>query len=325
MDDLEFETTLDVFGGTGSVSYLMKTMDKEVTFNDFLLCNTTSARALIRNSSIKLSEKWLDAIENVDPYRGIVADTYGGVFFTEEENEEIDKIAHCIFSNPDTKLEGAQRDIALHILSQSLLMKRPFNLFHRSNLNIRLKECDRKFGNKTTWEKPIADLMRKNLNEVNSAIYSNGKRHHVYQRDALNIKEKYDLIYVDPPYCSTKGLCADYQNYYSFLDGLCDYKNWKEKIDTTKMNLPLLPKHHSFTHDTFESDLKKLFFMHSEATIVMSYKTPGQPTIERLTEILSETHSEPTLHCKKFNYALNRNNGSCRENLLVALPKKPKK
>ena len=322
LGDMDFTTALDVFGGTGSVSYLLKTMGAEVTFNDVLLCNTTSAKALLRNSTVTLSEKWLDKIQDVSTTRGLVSERYRGIFFTDEENLEIDKVAHCIFSNPETKLSGAKRDIALHVLSQSLLMKRPFNLFHRANLDIRLKYCERQFGNKTTWEKPILYLMQKNLNETNNAVFSNGKRHHVYRRDALKIESGYDLVYIDPPYCSMNGMCADYQNYYSFLDGLCDYENWNEKIDATKKNLPLLREEHSFTQHTFEADLNKLLFTHQNSIIVMSYKTPGKPTINKLEDMFKQTHRAPVLHSKKFSYALNRNNGSCKENILISMPKK---
>lgn len=319
---IEFDTALDVFGGTGSVSYLLKTMGKEVTFNDILLCNTTAARALVRNNSIRLSEKWLNKVKFAEPYDGLVSRVYNNVFFTEEENKEIDKIAHCIFSNPKTRLEGARRDLALYALSQALLMKRPFNLFHRANLDIRLKDCERRFGNKTTWEKPILDLMQRNLKEANDAIFSNGKRHHVLRKDALSIGSGFDLLYVDPPYCSKGGICADYHNYYSFLDGMCDYTNWEERIDCSKKNLPLVKEKTSFMNSTFETDLKKLFSKHSESIIVMSYKSPGKPTTKELANMLKETHKDPMQQCLEFSYALNRNNGNCRENLFIALPKK---
>lgn len=322
LDDVEFNTALDVFGGTGAVSYLLKIMDKEVTFNDIMLCNATSARAIVRNSSITLPEKWLEEVEAADPQNGVVAEKYGGIFFTEEENKEIDKIANCIFSNPNTVLKGAQRDIALHALFQTLLMKRPFNLFHRANLDIRLKECDRNFGNKTTWEKPIMDLMLKNLKEANNAVFSNGKRHHVHSKDALHLDKNYDLVYIDPPYCSKNGICADYQNYYSFLDGLCNYGDWKENIDTTKKNLPLLKKTSSFTGITFEEDLKKLLSKYSKSVVVMSYKSPGKPTIDELIALLSSNHENPEHYVKPFSYALNRNNEDCSENLFIAMPKK---
>ena len=323
LEGIEFETALDIFGGTGSVSYLLKTMDKEVTFNDILLYNVTSAKALVRNSNTKLSEKWLNRIESTEtPSNGIVSRMYDGIFFTKEENVEIDKIAYCIFSNPETKLNGAKRDLALYSLSQALLMKRPFNLFHRANLDIRLKDCIRQFGNKVTWEKPIQELMNRNLTEANEAIFSNGKRHHVHRKDALKVNSGFDLVYIDPPYCSEGGACADYHNYYSFLDGLCDYTNWEGRINQSKKNLPLKKEETSFSQSTFEADLKELLSVHSESIIVMSYKSPGKPTAKELMSIFELTHKEPVQHGMKFSYALNRNNGDCKENLFIAMPKK---
>lgn len=47
LKDLPFNTVLDGFGGTASVSLLFKMMGKEVTFHDGLLCNTISAYALL--------------------------------------------------------------------------------------------------------------------------------------------------------------------------------------------------------------------------------------------------------------------------------------
>lgn len=46
LNNLEFESVLDGFGGTGSVSYLFKLMQKKVTFNDVLLANYQSGIAL---------------------------------------------------------------------------------------------------------------------------------------------------------------------------------------------------------------------------------------------------------------------------------------
>jgi len=322
LDGIEFDTALDVFGGTGSVSYLLKSMGKKVTFNDFLLSNVISARALICNSTTKLSEKWIKEIATAEPYEGTVSRLYSGIFFTDEENKEIDKIANGIFFNPKTKLDGTKRNLALFALSQTLLMKRPFNLFHRANLNIRLRECDRKFGNKTTWERPITELMLRNLKEANNAVFSNGKRHYAHQKDALMIGAGFDLVYIDPPYCSINKKCADYQDYYSFLDGVCNYPCWTANIDMTKKNLPLQQNNHSFTNNRFEADLKELLSKHSGSIVVLSYKSPGWPSIDKLGDMIRETHREPTLHTKKINYALNRNNGDCRENLLIAMPKK---
>jgi len=44
---LKFETVLDAFGGTGSVSYLLKAMGKQVTYNDYMRWNYLIGTALI--------------------------------------------------------------------------------------------------------------------------------------------------------------------------------------------------------------------------------------------------------------------------------------
>ncbi|MBD3353455.1 MAG: DNA methyltransferase, partial [Candidatus Lokiarchaeota archaeon] len=48
--DLNFESVLDCFGGTGSVSYLFKKKHKQVLYNDHLRFNHIVGRALIENS-----------------------------------------------------------------------------------------------------------------------------------------------------------------------------------------------------------------------------------------------------------------------------------
>ena len=47
LKDLPFNTVLDGFGGTASVSLLFKAMGKQVSFHDGLLCNTIAAQALL--------------------------------------------------------------------------------------------------------------------------------------------------------------------------------------------------------------------------------------------------------------------------------------
>ena len=50
--NLEFETVLDAFGGTGSVSYLFKKQGKQISYNDYLHFNTIIGQALIENNDV---------------------------------------------------------------------------------------------------------------------------------------------------------------------------------------------------------------------------------------------------------------------------------
>ena len=52
--DLNFNSVLDTFGGTGSFSYLMKSIGKKVYYNDILKFNRMNAMAIIENKGIKV-------------------------------------------------------------------------------------------------------------------------------------------------------------------------------------------------------------------------------------------------------------------------------
>ena len=55
--DLEFNTFLDAFGGTGVVGYYAKVKGKQVTYNDIMAFNHWIGRSLIENNHTILTEK----------------------------------------------------------------------------------------------------------------------------------------------------------------------------------------------------------------------------------------------------------------------------
>jgi len=62
LSPLEFNSVLDVFGGTGVVSHMLKNAGKQVTYNDFLAFNYNIVLALIENHQEILSN---DEIEQL--------------------------------------------------------------------------------------------------------------------------------------------------------------------------------------------------------------------------------------------------------------------
>ena len=149
--DLQFETVLDAFGGTGSVGYLFKKQGKQVFSNDYLKFNSLVGTALIENNNTFLEQDDLDFILNkqaaVD-YQSVIYDTFHDIYFTDEENEWLDQIIVNI-QNLENRYKQA---LAYFALFQACIIKRPYNLFHRKNLYIRTAEVERTFGNKKTWE-----------------------------------------------------------------------------------------------------------------------------------------------------------------------------
>ncbi|MHA1898169.1 MAG: DNA adenine methylase, partial [Promethearchaeota archaeon] len=183
--DLKFNTVLDAFGGTGAVSYLFKRLNKIVVFNEHLKFNYIIGRALIENSVTILEEEDIKRIlqeRDYSTYPHFIEESFKDVYYTDKENRELDMILANI-RDLDKNYDGGDagkihkpylKDCAYWALFQACIIKRPFSLFHRKNLYIRLNKVKRSFGNKVTWERPIKGYIRKFASELNGYIISTG-------------------------------------------------------------------------------------------------------------------------------------------------------
>ena len=186
---------LDGFGGTGSVSYLFKLINKKVTFNDILPSNCMTGLALIENDFVTLNEDDLEFIlhRNGFKHSNFIEDTFKGIYYTCEENRLLDVMALNIRMLSE-KYKGdiltKKQALAYHVLFQACLCKRPFNLFHRKNLSLRTaRGIKRSFGNKITWNKDFDELMKRFNNEVSDKVFSNGLRHAALSGDILDMMQ----------------------------------------------------------------------------------------------------------------------------------------
>src|SRR6266852_4276863 len=66
LNEIEFNTALDAFSGSGVVSYLFKSMGKRVYSNDFLHFSSLMVKGLIENSDDTLIQKDLETLFSED-------------------------------------------------------------------------------------------------------------------------------------------------------------------------------------------------------------------------------------------------------------------
>ncbi len=315
---LEFDTALDPFSGTGSVAYRLKRLGARVTASDVMAFNVSAARALVENQAVRLAggiDGLLDAPGPEAKTRGFVERTFNGLFFYRAENRFIDRYLAKM-----SDLTGYCRDLALFALGQACLIKRPYNLFHRANLNMRSRDVARSFGNKATWDKPFDGLVRRFAAEADAAVFDSGRPCRAVQSDVLEIDPTgFDLVYLDPPYISKKGAPVDYLDYYHFLEGLAAPAAWPGRILHRYKHKPLSGKGESPWCDprrigeVFEATIRRF----SDATLVISYRSDGIPSIDDLTAFLRRAGKRPRIvDAGKYTYALSRNKRS-REIVLV--------
>lgn len=324
LKDLKFETVLDGFGGTGSVSYLFKLMGKEVTFNDILLSNYQTAIALIENNSIKLTQDDIDFLlhKNGFEYPTFIQDTFKGIYYLDSENKWLDIILLNI-EKLSEKYKGEtlrkKRALAYHILFQACLCKRPFNLFHRKNLYLRTANVERSFGNKKTWETGFDTFFLKFHDEISQRIFSNGLDNKATCMDIMKIKNHdFDLVYLDPPYTrSNEKTPNDYHSLYHFLEGLVDYHNWPQKINWSTKNRKLTKEKTGWENNTLEKSFDNLFEKFQDSIIVVSYGNPGTPSIYKIKKLLLQYKPKVSVYRRRYSYKLNHSNGNKMHEVLI--------
>jgi adenine-specific DNA methylase len=307
VDNLKFNSVLDVFGGTGSVSLLFKKNGKTVYYNDLLKFNQIIGKAVVENCDTKVTDEEIDAVLS---FKGksnatFIQDHFSGVYFLDNENIWLDNAIQKISKIQDEY----KRAILMASLFQACLAKRPFNLFHRKNLYIRTAEVNRTFGNKITWETPFPVLVRKYVAQYNNAVFSNRRKNIVVGGyHALEVKRKTDLVYLDPPYFSGKtSQGTNYLSFYHFLEGLADYSNWESRLDPISQIIKIANQRQveAFTKrsDIFQS-FEKLIDNFSDRIIVLSYQSEGLPSKEELLEIFRKSGKKVKVFEKEHRYAL---------------------
>ena len=104
--DLKFNSVLDLFSGSGSVSYLLKSMNKKVISNDFLSFSSNVSKSIIENSKYKLNKKDIkNLLTTPKKYDRFVQKKFKDIFFSDSENNFIDIVRHNIkkINNPQKK------------------------------------------------------------------------------------------------------------------------------------------------------------------------------------------------------------------------------
>jgi adenine-specific DNA methylase len=306
--DLDFQTCLDAFGGTGAVAYRLKQAGKQVAYNDLLRFNYYFGLALIENKEVRLSREevhWLLTRHQDVSYSSFIQDNFKDIYFTDRENAWIDQAVANIRGLSDP----FKFALAFFALCQACIIKRPYNLFHRKNLYIRQAEVERSFGNKAAWDRPFEEWFIQFIDEANRAVFDNGQKNLSLNLDAVSAPEDFDLVYIDPPYISRTGVAVDYRNFYHFLEGLTMYDEWDRHIDRKSKHHRLRPLPTEWTdkkqiHAAFD----RLFQRFQDGIIVVSYRSDGIPSEFEIASLLRRYKREVKIKSfGRYQYALSAN------------------
>lgn len=320
-------TAIDLYSGSGSVTLLLRHLGFRVISNDYLKFANNTARVLLEATPDRLrAVDWSSKLQfllNDAPIsaKPLVQHGFRGVFFTEDENLTIDRFCQNVGNEA-----SFPRAVLTYAVGQALLKKRPYNLFHRANLYMRLRKVGRSFGNATTWAKPIAEHARTAIDELREAPFpSSSKDHEIINVNVAHLdsfpRRKADLVYVDPPYIPADGKAIDYADFYHFLEGLIDYPLFAGG-EAERAHRPIFRATTRWaSRDLAVNELRDVANAWPEAAIVMSYRDDGIPSVAELCECLSAQHRVVNLqYLGQYKYALSHSVTS-RETLITAGPR----
>jgi len=270
---IRFESVLDAFSGSGVVSYMFKTKGKTVYSNDFMTFCSNVAKAIIENNTITLNQKDLAFLLEPGDGDGFVANTFQGLYFSDEENIFIDDLRARI----DKLQSPYKRALAIASLSSACLKRRPRGVF--TYIGYRYDD-----GRKDL-QKSLKEHFLESVEAYNKAVFDNGKRNIATNKDTMELRKHADLVYIDPPYYSPLS-DNEYTRRYHFVEGLA--KRWQGlqiQTDTKTKKFKKYPTPFGTKAGAYDA-FDKLFEKHKDSILMVSYSSNAFPTMEQIIELL---------------------------------------
>lgn len=273
----DFDSAVDLFGGSGVVSYMFKAEGKRVISNDYMAMATTYAKAMIENSSTRLDESTaLELVTSRWESDGFVSRTFSGLYFTDQDNAFIDNLRGGIQQLDDPR----QRAIAMTALIRACMKKRPRGIFTYVG--------DRYDDGRKDLSLPFSEHFLKAVEEVNGAVFANGQRNVARNGDAMSVRAvPRSLVYIDPPYYTPLG-DNEYVRRYHFVEGLA--RGWdgveiQEHTLTKKFrSYPTPFSSRVGASEAFDS----LFRRHRGSILLVSYSSNSLPRQDEIVSLMSK-------------------------------------
>lgn len=273
--EFEFDTAVDLFAGSGVVSYMLKCHGKRVFSNDHMAMSGVFTRALVENSKSKLTPDDVSLLlkpsGDIDDF---VQRTFSGIYYNSEDEFVIDVLRTNLNKIDDVY----KKAIGLAALVRACLKKRPRGIFTYTG--------DRYNDGRVDLKTSIADHFVAAVEIINCAIFDNGQNSVSSQIDALDFSiPAHSLVYMDPPYWSPLS-DNEYVRRYHFVEGLS--RDWQgveiqEHTSTKKFKSYKTPfKTRAGTILAFEELLDKC----SSNPVVISYSSNSEPSLEEMTAII---------------------------------------
>ncbi|MCD6435400.1 MAG: DNA adenine methylase, partial [Clostridiales bacterium] len=239
---IKYDSVLDLFCGSSSMSMAFKILGKSVYCNDIMQSCYMNALAFILNGEVTLTEdekKFL--LSNVpdieiDPFFSDYEDrfTKNEIRFLNNYHYNIGELFSPFLSDGLTRIKSAlcfayiQNYIMEHCFvggrlnNGQVIAKLEHRMNHARNKNRNTNEGMEMSFNDIQWNNPIPD--------------TKGANYNVFGLDAIYLLENLekfdispDLCYIDPPYGGDQ---SDYSSMFDFIEGYINFQKKEDRSDS---------------------------------------------------------------------------------------------
>ena len=261
--------------------------------------SATFAKAMIENNETILpleeAEKLLIPLKEPDHF---VADTFQGLYYTDEENDLIDILRMNIASLKDPYKHA----IAMTALIRACTKKRPRGIFTYTG--------DRYNDGRKDLQKSLEQQFLEAVQAVNKAVFDNGKVNKAKHGDAMELRTGTpDLVYIDPPYYSPLS-DNEYVRRYHFVEGLArDWKGVEIQQNTLTKKFKSYPTPFS-TRKGATDAFDQLFKKFKDSILIVSYSSNSLPTQDEMVAIMAEHKQHVEVIPIDYTYSFGNQSGA---------------
>jgi adenine-specific DNA-methyltransferase len=291
--EIDFDTVLDAFSGSGCVAYLLKAMGKQVTTNDFLKFPATIATALVENSHEFVLPGLVECLlAPMGRHPHFIEQTFKGIFYSPAELRFLDRVSWALRGVESRYL----RALVISALIRSCLKRQPRGVF---TVGGDLKHYD---DGRRDLRLSLPDHFVEQIEICNRSVFSNRRANRSLNHDVYELgQDGFDLVYLDPPYVPRSDDNC-YMKRYHFLEGLSCYWNGMSILENSKVKKikkPYTP--FSYRRESLRA-FDDLFSRFRSSIIALSYSSNGFPDLKVLTDTMGRYKTRVTVFQKQHRY-----------------------
>lgn len=223
------------------------------------------------------------------------------MYFDREDNIFLDNVR----ANIDFLEDEYKKAIALSALIRACMKKRPRGIFTYIG--------ERYNDGRRDLQMSLKEHFIDNIEAFNNAVFDNKRTNKTFCSDIFNLSVNADLVYLDPPYLTSKS-DNDYIRRYHFVEGLV--KNWKGlSIDYNTKTKKFKSYRSLFdSKNTVYDALDTLFQKHRNSILVVSYSSNSIPSKEEMVVLLKKYKQKVEIKEIDYKYSFGNQGNKVGDN-----------